>query len=419
MKRHFLYITICLFSFIQFFSSCTDKDNLPEKADPGLYTVEKFIQIIKNETESRGIDEGNTEFDAIYDPDLIYLHIIGSNETVGIPLFTTNCGTNQECKCFRYNINVLENGDAIVTPFDNQGQPSSTSLRITNGSECYFSSISASVWELDEKTQIFPKSNPNHIFYKRVDEINKEIYRSAENFSIAGLINDVDDLIMDRACSAFTVLGLFYDGEEQDSKKNGLVTLNDEEFKTFMGSDYNQWYIKIYIGGKSMPSKFNLGTMVEENDANNYGYYSTGEFSAEFKNTKFVQLKNEYIGYGRYSYEGFGYYTPLDIRLLTPTIVNNMDIYILIKNWTGSGTPTDEWLASDEDALYTKLNISGFTQPQNGWFYTLGILLDIKKFSDIWKQKLEGKEITTTSSRSANGLHYFELKDAKVIFEKY
>ena len=75
----------------------------------------------------------------------------------------------------------------------------------------------------------------------------------------------------------------------------------------------------------------------------------------------------------------------------------------------------EQWLASDSNALYTKVDISGYTIPENNCFYTLGLLMDIRQFKEAW----EAANNPSPASRTANGMHYFELKDAKVIVEKH
>jgi hypothetical protein len=403
------------------FISCTNDENMSEEVQPGMYTVEKIIHATTEKDQSRGISPTNEEFDLVYDPNYIYLHIVGNENTVKIPLYTTNCETNKECKCFRYNINVLPDGSAIVTPIiDDQGTLASTSLTIPPGSTCYFSSVEESVWKL-KSNQIYPQDNSifqstPHILYVENQETNKEIYRSEENYSITNLTDDINGLLMGRACAGFTVMTLFYDGDKMNlSPAGGYITLTADEFNTIMGSNYNQWYMKIYIGGLPFISQYNFGTMTKENNSQyNYGYYSTGDFSSTFQNNKFKPFEEKSLGWGLHFLQTYGYYTPIDTRLLTPTLEDKLDVYILIKHWEGEGTPNEEWLASDQNALYTTLDISGVTNPRNGVFYIRGLLMDVRQFKNVWENAK-----TSTASRTDNGMHYFELKDAKVICESY
>ena len=416
-------LLIChLILFLTIFISCEKNENNQGQTISGNYTIQKFIHAITNETQSRGINKANDNFDDKYDPTHVYLHIVGSQEALYIPLYTVNCGTQEECKCFSYNINVLENGDAIVTPIiDDKGTLASKGLSIPNGSSCYFSSVPESIWELDQE-QIIPKQN--HVFYKRDDTTNKEIYRSERNYSIADLTDSVNDLIMNRACTAFSVFCLLYDGEEMSEMEEGLVILTEDEFQSHLQSPSSQWYMKIYLGGNSFITEYNLGTMDKEGDNEyNYGYYSTGSFSSEHKNCMFNQFTVKSVTYTSFYYSGIGYRSNNKIRLLTPTLDNDLDAYVLIKKWEGDGEPTEDWLASDKDALYTKIKLADYTKPENGYFYIIGLLLDVEEFSRVWmeknKQKQEAENTPDPISRSANGMHYFELENAKVICESY
>jgi hypothetical protein len=414
MKKKLLYITSLLFCFLTIAISCTEEESIVEKAVPGTYIIETSIQAIKDESTTRGINEDNDDFDVKYDPNTICLHIIGSEDYVTIPLYPGNCSNTQDCKCFSYHISVSDNGDAVVTPMDEQGNLLDTQLAIPSGSTTYFSSVDFSIWELDE-TQIYPKSD--HVLYTIDQNVNQEIYRSLDNFSIKELTDNGTDLVMGRACAGFTVLGLFYDAEAE-AKDNIVVSC---DFESIMGSESSQWYIKIYSGGDPFVNIYNLGTMNQENASNlNHGYYATGDFSNEYKNNKFKQFSQEYYGLNRKMLICYGYCTPIDTRLLTPalnTTTKALDVYILIKHWEGEGEPSEEWLHSDEDALYTRMNITGEIYPYNNCFYTLGLLMDIRQFKAAWEDAQNSRP--STRSGDANGMHYFELKNSKVICERH
>ena len=418
MKKYIFFIT-SLFIFLTGTISCTNTEKFSEETKPGTYIIEKSLHAIKDENNSRGINNSNSDFDLVYNPDSICLHIVGSENYVSMPLYPGNCNTSQECKCFRYRIDVYKDGHAEVTPIlDEQGTLSDKKLRIEAEENCYFSSVGYSIWELDQ-TQIYSKSN--HVLYEMDPSTNDEIYRSEENYSIAKLTNSVDGLLMGRACAAFTVLGLFYDAEELNSNPDPEedVEVTIEEFKTIMGSDPSKWYIKIYVGGDPFVHKYNLGTMTLENSNYNHGYYSTGTFAEGFKNNTFLQFKRKKHGIGQYTLRCYGYYTAIDTRLFTPALntTEALDVYILIKHWEGEGEPSLEWLTDDSDALYTRMNITGEIYPYNNCFYTLGLLMDIRQFKKAWDEKQSSR--LSTQSRTANGMHYFELKDAKVIVEKH
>ena len=159
--------------------------------------------------------------------------------------------------------------------------------------------------------------------------------------------------------------------------------------------------------------------MAQENNNNlNHGYYATGDFSNEYQNNKFKQFSQEYYASNRKMLESYGYYTPIDTRLLTPALNTNtkaLDVYILIKHWEGEGEPSEKWLTDDSDALYTRMSITGDIYPYNNCFYTLGLLMDIRQFKKAWDDAQE----PPSQTRNAKGMRYFELKDAKVIVEKH
>ena len=425
MKRHFLFFTTSLFLLLITVISCTEKGNPLEEVKPGSFTIEKMVQAIKDDAESRGINNSNTDFDVVYDPDYIYLHIVGSEETVYIPLYTVQCAENTKCKCFRYHIDVYEDGHAELTPINRDGTLASESLTIPNGSSCYFSSVEESVWELDDD-QIYRKTD--HVLYRQKDGINKEIYRSIENYSITQLTNNIDDLLMGRACAAFTALGLFYDAEKLNNNPiSPIILFTDEEFKNIMEDTPDKWYVKIYIGGTPFVSGYNIGTqnIQSDNELNDYGYYCTGPFSTNGtdnskSNNQFVSFKDTFHGLSSYFLQCWGYHSSTNMRLLTPVLNDEnriLDVYILIKHWEGEDEPTLEWLTDDSDALYTRMNITGEIYPYNNCFYTLGLLMDIRQFKKAWDAAQSSRP--SVQSRTTNGMHYFELKDAKVIVEKY
>ena len=429
MKKHLLFFTTSLLLFLITTISCTDKGNPLEEIKPGSYTIETIVHAIKDEAESRGINNSNTDFDVVYDPDYIYLHIVGSEETVYIPLYTFQCTENTTCKCFRYHIDVYEDGHAKLTPIKIDGTLASESLTIPKGASCYFSSVEESVWELEDD-QIYQKTK--HVLYRQKDGINKEIYRSIDNFSITQLTNNIDDLLMGRACAAFTALGLFYDAEKLNNNPIiPIISFTEQEFKDIMEDTPDKWYIKIYIGGSPFVSGYNIGTqnLQSDNVLNDYGYYCTGPFSTNDtdnskSNNQFVSFKDTYHGLSNYFLQCWGYHSSTNMRLLTPVLNDEkriLNVYILIKHWEGEGEPTTDWLTDDSDALYTRMNITGDIYPYNNCFYTLGLLMDIRQFKAAWDAACDEAQESRPSSqtRNAKGMRYFELKDAKVIVEKH
>ena len=428
MKKFKFLIYFSLLGVILTFVSCKEDTDGNGQSQPLMKDMEMVVYAVKDEakdvTQSRGL-LSYADFDLKYDPDILYLHVIGSNATVGIPLSSKKLcesvvddGGNtekRECKCFSYRIEQLEDGSTKVTPFLEDGSLSTESLIIPEDNKgCYFSSVPESVWELpSENIAPVKAENSNEVIYAKFerDDVNKEVYRSAENFSVDELIDGLDLLIMHRACAGFNLVGLFYDGQEYiQSEEPTFIEFDEDEFEEIMGSPVESWYIKIYIGGSTFADKYDYGTMQACGDYQK-GYYSTGDFQA-------FDSKN--FGYNLYYLESYGYYTPKKHQLFTPALGETVDVYILIKHWDGDDEPSDEWLASDDDALYTRMNITGGIQPINNCFYILGLLMDARQFKIAWDNAVEAKaNEASTISRSAKGMRFFSVENAKIICEKY
>lgn len=407
MKRYLSFITFCLLCCVLTFSSCTEDADDNGKSEPLSKTVEMILHAVKDESVDiggRGVTTVPPDFDLIYDPNYIYLHIVGSEETVLIPITSTECldkDKKRDCKCFRYYLETFEDGSAKVTPILADGSHASESLSIPAGSKLYFSSIEESVWELPANNI---EARNKYNFFQRDNLYNKEVYRSAENFSIDDLDGGIDVLIIKRACAGFNLVGLFYDGVELKDTEEIFVDLEDWEFEEVMLSSYSTWYMKIYIGGETFSNKYDLGTMQSVGEYTS-GYYSTGDF-APFSKRNFSYAVT--LG-------GYGYYTKKGQQLFAPGLGKEVNVYILIKHWEGAGKPSADWLASDENALYTRMNITGGIDPVNNCFYILGLLMDINQFKIVWEN---ANNSTAVMSRNANGMYYFPMEDAIVISER-
>lgn len=404
MKRYLLSIfVLSLFCFTLITISCTDNSDGMSIAEPGVYDYEMVLYTAYNGTKSRGIVSGNNDFDLKYDPNSIFVHVVGNEETVEIPLYTKACTDGTECKCFRYRVEKFEDGSAILTPILVDGTLAATSLTIPAGSECYFSSVEESIWAIDD-TNI--EEREEYTYYERESSLNKEIYRSINNFTVDELANNIETLIVHRACAAFNLIGLFYDGEEANDDDDGLIQLEEDEFIDIMGSDPSTWYIKIYIGGEAFVSEYDFGEMQTTGEETDGGYYST--------TSKFQQFAAKNFGADAFYYLGYGYYTKKKGQLFTPTTGDEeINVYILIKHWEGDGEPTDEWLTSDENALFTKMNLTGYGKitPKNNNFYILGLLMDIRQFKKAWDNASQ------TTTKAIGAMRYFDLEDAKEIYE--
>lgn len=421
MKRLFpLFIIDLLFSVVML-SSCTNDDNAVTPAEPGVYTIDMAVDAQRETSKStRGI-ENNSNFDGNYDPNTIYLHQKDGNGVLAFPLYSYTNSEGQQCnKGFRYRIEVKEDNSATITPIDATDNYLETSLQLSSGAEVYFSSLESDDWTLPDE-QITDRSD--YTFYLRKNDINKEIYRSAADFSITDLTTS-GPVVIHRACAAFNLVGLFYDGEELgslDEEEGGYASLTDDEFTEIMGSDPSTWYIKIITGGPAFTNQYDLSNQQSTGDREG-GYYSSGdsdlfEQGSEDAN-KYLPLTNRNYNYSPdIMLQGFGYYTRTGNQLFTPVTGGEAHVYIRIKHWTGSGKPTDEWLLDDTGALQTEVDMGGTTVPANNSFHIYGLLMDIRQFQSAWENA--GGDAAANATRSAGGVRTFTLKDAKVVCETF
>ena len=421
MKRLFpLFIIDLLFSVVML-SSCTNDDNAVTPAEPGVYTIDMAVDAQRETSKStRGI-ENNSNFDGNYDPDTIYLHQKDGNGVLAFPLYSYTNSEGQQCnKGFRYRIEVKEDGSATITPIDATDNYLETSLQLSSGAEVYFSSLESDDWTLPDEQII--ESNDDRL-YLRKNDINKEIYRSAADFSITDLTTS-GPVVIHRACAAFNLVGLFYDGEELgslDEEEGGYASLTDDEFTEIMGSDPSTWYIKIITGGPAFTNQYDLSNQQSTGDREG-GYYSSGdsdlfEQGSEDAN-KYLPLTNRNYNYSPdIMLQGFGYYTRTGNQLFTPVTGGEAHVYIRIKHWTGSGEPTDEWLLDDTGALQTEVDMGGTTVPANNSFHIYGLLMDIRQFQSAWESA--GGDTAANATRSTGGMRTFTLKDAKVVCETF
>lgn len=421
MKRLFpLFIIDLLFSVVML-SSCTNDDNAVTPAEPGVYTIDMAVDAQRETSKStRGI-ENNSNFDGNYDPSTIYLHQKDGNGVLAFPLYSYTNSEGQQCnKGFRYRIEVKDDGSATITPIDSTYNYLETSLELSSGAEVYFSSLESDDWTLPDE-QI--TNSGDYTLYLRKNDINKEIYRSAADFSITDLTTN-GPVVIHRACAAFNLVGLFYDGEELgslDEEEGGYASLTDDEFTEIMGSEPSTWYIKIIIGGPAFTNQYDLSSQQSTGDREG-GYYSSGdsdlfEQGSEDAN-KYLPLTNRNYNYSPdIMLQGFGYYTRTGNQLFTPVTGGEAHVYIRIKHWTGSGEPTDEWLLDDTGALQTEVDMGGTTVPANNSFHIYGLLMDIRQFQSAWESA--GGDAAANATRSAGGVRTFTLKDAKVVCETF
>lgn len=426
MKRYSLFIAV-LSCCTAFFTSCTDDDKKVSTVEPGIYFIEKEIgaQIQKEGKPNRGVSGGN--FNTSYDPDYIYLHKKGSDDApVSIPVYSCDECT-ESGKGFRYRLEVMDDGSAVLTPINEDGTYAESSLTIASGESCYFSSWESNTWKLqdDQVEEIEIDADNSYNWFRRKNSVNKEIYCSDRDFTVDDLANlvSVDEpLRVSRACAGFNVVGLFYDGDQAAALGDnpGMTQLTAEEFENIMGSDPSEWYIKIFIGGDDFPEEYNIET--KESVGNKGGFYSTNdvnwfESGNEDKN-EFLKFSETVYSTGQQLHYGFGYYTQSGNHLFTPVSGDEpVELYVLIKHWTGAGEPDEEWLSDNSKALMTKVNIRVISH--NGIFYTMGLMMDIQQFKNAWYGNGGDAAESAKATRNAIGIREFTLKDAIVIFEAY
>lgn len=441
MKQILILLSICIGSCL-FMTSCTDNDSIDNNVsskpvEPGIYYVGMKLNATRKIT-TKGVD-ANINFDTFYDYTNIYLHKKGGTEKpIQFPVWKCDeCAENEVG--IRYRICIQEDGSAKITPINSEGgYETEQEMTLTANDECYFSSWPTDEWSLDENTQISQETwnNEDYHFFYRNQENNKEIYRSEGEYGIADLRSD-GDLTIVRACAGFNLLGLFYDSsapEENFGESGVTYPMSTTIFENIMKSSPKEWYIKIYIGGESYPNQYNIESKTSTAPQN--GYYSSGDgskFAEENIDTQqYLPFDARVYGQGENSYEAYGYYTRgkdentggIGNHLFTPVTGQEVNVYILVKHWTGTGEPTDEWLNNDIGALQTKVSLTGNTTPENNYFYTMGLLMDLNQFKAAWDASggdnwQQGTSAVSTKSPSGATVREFTLKDAKVICDVY
>ena len=335
MKFLFTLLTVLTGSCL-FMTSCTDNDvtnsTSSKPVEPGVYYV--AMNFYAEKAATKGVNDQDQVFDTNYDYDYIYLHKInaGDEETATIELPVYECdGCDEGQKGIRYRICKYEDGHAVITPIDQNGDHIETSkITLDADDECYFSSWPTNEWKLDDE-QIDADSEGNNHFFRN-QENNKEIYRSEDTYTIDDLAKD-GDLTIVRACAGFALAGMFYDSTKKPVELPGndvfIYSLEEEEFSAIMG-DPNDWYIKIYIGGQSFPNQYDIENGNEMQSAVN-GYYSSGRFHGA-------------IDYGVSI--GTPVYAAADgVVLTTKSLTTSYGTYVVIQHanglqtWYAHGTP--------------------------------------------------------------------------------
>lgn len=436
-------------------SSCTDDatNNASSKpVEPGIYYIN--MNLSSEGKTTKGVIDNN-RFDQNYDYTSIYLHKIvdaGEEErSIEIPVW--NCPECDGKKGICFRICKYEDGTFDITPIGTDGEPI-TDKTMTNFAEddrFYFSSWPTDEWALDTtegNSQITGgtvNGKATNLFHRK-KEINQEIYRSDPNieYDLTDLV-DGQTITIERACAGFSIGGIFYNSEDRHGDDEDIFYFTEaEDFETIMGSSFDEWYIKIYIGGDSFSNQHNIAT--GQSTGNQTGYYSSGDgakYSIEDIDTQvYLPFESRTYPYGA-SYQGYGYYTKKNEEtgmgnagnyLFTPVTEGTVNAYILIKHWTQEqdpdGTkenPSDEWLNSDYGALQTTVNISDDAlNPKNNYYYSIGLVMDLRAFAEAWNrdggdnwEDQATSSAVLTKSPSGATVRKFTLKDAKVICDVY
>lgn len=427
MKKLYSTLLICLGILV--WMSCTDDKNIGEITDssqpiePGTYIV--GINLGLETPLTKGVTT-NLTFDEVYESDVIYLHKIVDGEEaecIEIPVQTYDCQNPNamgQCEGFIYQIEKEDNGTITITavnaetrePIENQ------SMSVNENDSFYFSSMPTRYWSVpeDNQTSYNPPTGTmasSNELYKRQKESNVEIYRSVDNFEgISDLISSAGDLELERKCSGFTFSALFLDMDE-----NGIIPDPDEEenesrltrseFEKVMGDSPDNWYVKVYIGS-IFTSKYDMQEKTGEQDAG--GFYASSDYETYIKNGTdnglYTQFRSANNGNSQNSLRGFGYNSYTDNYLFSPTNENyaeDLILYVYIKHWTGEGDPTDDWLSSDEGAMYTQITGSDVidTTVQDGIFYECGATIDIR---ELYAAAVANDLITESSTSTVNVL---------------
>lgn len=186
------------------------------------------------------------------------------------------------------------------------------------------------------------------------------------------------DLI--RECSGFRVVAFFYDEE------NGWEGANQSL------ANYEDWYVKIYLGGTAFPETYHF---ITNESSGNGGYYSTGDItSTEPYTTKFTQLRDFEFSLGGPQLEGYGYLSYDENHLYSPiNEAGELHVYILVKRWTGQEN-FEDWLSNDIGAIQTSVVIN-LKNILNNNHYTLGLTLSASALVEAWKKHIRPQKLAT------------------------
>lgn len=402
MKTYLSYLLL-VGSLLLF--SCTENDDSNLKyinVEPGTYIIGINLNTEIPLTKAVIYDKENNQFsfDNEYDHDYIYIHKRNENSEdkgVKIPVYPEiNCDDGNTCKGFRYKICIDEEGNATITPLDNEGNDLSDNGKLTlaSGEEAYFSSWETQTWE---GTSIeggkVPHINGSQL-YQREEDTNVELFRNGDTnesnpsfLSIADLTEN-GQLELKRVCTGFSFLAVFTDRSDGNDG-----TLSKDEFHEIMGDYPENYYIKIYLG-PSFTDKYNIATT--ESTTGNSGYYATGDAKGLYGNNDYVYLRENIAS--KENGIGWGYSTLDGNVLIAPTNTTETlmaYIYIIHKN------PNEE--LDEANALYLPISIGPVME---NYFYRVGADIDIRELAAAFAEN----EAASADTRSASAPRLFTPK---------
>lgn len=400
MKKinHILWVAgLVIFTFL----ACSKDENANTSSSrPDTYIV--GINLGVEAPLTKGVYSGT--FNSVYEEEYIYLHKKTNNtsesQCIKIPVYTYDCqdpNTMRECNGFRYEVQHDDDGNYTLTPL-NKDNTKGESMTVNNDDSFYFSSIGSREWKVNYDENINHiqdfeapeevKTQSNEL-YARDPEVNKEIYRSVNDFTLQQVLDLNGDLAMERECSGYSFMALF--STREYTEYMGYI-LTPDKFEEIMGDSYENWYIKIYLGNVFTANYDMQNQTGEQESGGFYGSTDKTKYGEEGKDDGFYLKFNPSIRPGGYVetedvYQGLGYWSSDNVNyLFAPTnenLKNDFTAFIFIKHWNGAEgtTPDDEWLKSDDDAMYTQVTWQNLIQIgiQNGVFYTCGINIDINE----------------------------------------
>lgn len=386
-------------------SSCSKDEDTVSSSRPDTYII--GINLGVETPLTKGVVGGT--FNSTYEEDVIYLHKktddASKSESIEIPVYSYDCqdpNNPGQCNGFRFEVQKNDDGSYTLTPLTEEGTKGS-GMTVHADDNFYFSSIENRQWKVNYDTSIdhiqedfeapAEVTTSTNELYTRDPEANKEIYRSTSDYTLDQILDLRGDLEMERTCSGYSFMALF---TTRTADEDGYYDLTSDLFEETMGSDYKDWYIKIYLGNvftntydmQEKDGKQAAGGFYGSTDKDKYAGQGIDDgFYLPFKNRitpgSTIDEDNNYTG--------IGYQSASNNLLISPTDADKSEdftAFIFIKHWTGTGEPTDEWLQSNDDAIYTQVTLQDVVSVgiKDGIFYQCGILIDINELKAAAEQ---------------------------------